>query len=215
MRICTAVAIGIMLLAGSGTALGLLAERGKPDSALAHTELPYYASADLQPRWDWLSRQHQVGQFALRDAGNRAIDNSVLNGRATVISFFYTACVSTCPISTELLMRARLSMVARGRAPHFLSISIAPLADTPDSLRAYAASVGLPAEWQLATGQAEAIAAMARSSFFSVVDQLGADGLPPHLNRAFLVDQQHRIRGVYDAASVADVLRLQDDVGRL
>ncbi|MEO7495870.1 MAG: SCO family protein [Massilia sp.] len=206
--------IGAAMLAG---ALRLLAEHGRRDSALAHTALPYYASADLRPRWDWLSRRHRVGRFALRDQRGAAFDQAVLDNGPTVVSFFFSACTSVCPVSTELLLRAQANLrrTRAGGAPRFLSISVTPQHDTPQALREYASKTGLPAEWRLATGAPGEIAALARRGFFSDVGTLGADGLPVHLNRAFLVDREHHLRGVYDATRPADIVRLQHDAASL
>ena len=195
--------------------LGLVAEHGKRDSALAHAQLPYYSDADLWPRWDWLSRQHDVGSFVMRDQHGHQFDQRVLDQGPTVVSFFYTACVSVCPASTELLKGAQARMARQGAAPSFLSISVSPQADDPKTLRQYASSILLGPDWRLATGDPEQIAKLARRSFFSDIAKSGPDGLPAHLTRAFLVDREHRVRGVYDAASPAEIIRLQQDVARL
>ncbi len=211
MRVMTLRRCVSALAAGAvAGALLVLAEHGKSDSVLAHTELPYYADATLRPHWDWLSRRHTVGEFALRDQFDRHIDEHLFDDGPTVVGFFFTACVSVCPVSTELLLGAQRKTRAR-----FLSISVSPQADDAPALRAYAARLGLPAPWRLATGAPKNIVQLAREGFFSDLDSAAGDGLPVHLNRAFLVDRAHHLRGVYDASSASDVVRLQHDLGRL
>jgi cytochrome oxidase Cu insertion factor (SCO1/SenC/PrrC family) len=205
------MAMGAALL----TACALLAEHGKPDSALAHADLPYYGSSDLLPRWDWLSRQHKVGKLALQDQHGKILDEKLFDQGPTVVSFFFTACTTVCPVSTDLLLRAQASMASQGMTPGFLSISVTPQTDDAATLRRYARSTGLPSSWILASGNAGQTARFASESFFSDIATLGTDGLPPHLDRAFLVDRQRRIRGIYDARSGQEIIRLKQDVARL
>lgn len=213
VRRCMAAGLAGALLA----ALWIVAEHGRRDSVLMHEELPYYASADLWPRWDWLSRQHRVGAFVMLDRDGRAFDQSVLDRGPTIVSFFFTACVTVCPISIDLLKGAqeRLSVKQGRAAPAFLSISVAPQVDDPAALRKYAQSLQLAPQWRLATGEPAGIFALAKTGFFSDIAQPGTDGLPLHLTRALLIDRQHRVRGIYDASSAAEVIRLEHDVGRL
>jgi protein SCO1/2 len=195
---------------------GVVADHGMRDAALAQAQLPYYSNADLSPRRDWLSRRRDVGSFVMRDQHGHQFDQSVLDHGPTVVSFFFTNCVSACPLSIEMLQHAQARMAAKGKvAPTFLSISALPLVDDPGALRNYARSVKLAPGWRLATGEPEQIYKLAQRSFFSDISQPGPDGLPAHLTRAFLVDREHRVRGIYDATSPADISRLQRDVAML
>ena len=114
------------------------------------------------------------------------------------------------PVSADLLTGVQRQTRAR-----FWSISVTPLRDDSRSLSADSKTVGLPSTSRLATGGADASASLERSSFYSDVAGIGADGLPIHLNRAFLLDRDHRVRGVCDASSVHDMLRLRHDIGLL
>lgn len=211
------VVAGVALASALLVALALVAEHGKRESAMEHEALPYYSSADLWPRWDWLSRQHDVGRFALVDQDGQAFDQSVLDRGPTVVSFFFTACVTVCPISIDMLKGAQARMAAKhpGAAPAFLSISVSPLTDDPAALRKYAHSVQLAPAWRLATGDPAKVVALAQRGLFSDIATIGPDGLPTHLTRALLIDRQHRVRGIYDAAMPTEIIRLQHDVARL
>jgi protein SCO1 len=193
----------------------LVAAHGRRESALEHEDLPYYSNADLQPRWDWLSRQRAVDNFVMIDQHGHSFDRSALDEGPTVVSFFFSACVTVCPISTDMLMGAHRRMKAKGRAVRFLSISVTPRFDDAAAMRTYAKTIGLPVDWRLATGEEQEVVDFVRSNFFSDIDRVGADGLPEHLTRAFLVDREHRVRGVYDSASPVDIIRLQHDIARL
>lgn len=149
------------------------------------------------------------------DQHGHRLDRSVLDEGPTVVSFFYSACVTLCPISTDMLMGVHSRIKAQGREVRFLSISVTPRFDDAAAMRAYARSIGLPVDWRLATGEQQEVVDFVRNNFFSEIDRIGADGLPAHMTRAFLVDRAHKVRGVYDAALPVDIIRLQADIARL
>lgn len=198
-------------------AMILVSDHGKRESAMAHEQLPFYASPDLWPRWDWLSRQHDVGEFVMLDQQGKQFDQSVLDQGPTVVSFFFTACVTVCPISIDMLKGAQARIAAHpgGVKPVFLSISVAPQFDDPAALRSYAKSVQLAPEWRLATGDPAQVVRLAQRGFYSDIATLGPDGLPRHLTRALLIDREHRVRGIYDASVASEIFRLQRDLAQL
>ena len=56
---------------------------------------------------------------------------------------------------------------------------------------------------------------MANDDLLTDIRTPGPDGLPPHTERALLVDAQRRIRGIYDANQAVDLMRLRYDLRRL
>jgi protein SCO1/2 len=75
-------------------------------------------------------------------------------------------------------------------------------------LSSYAQRLQL-SEWQLLTGSAEMVEQLAVQSFFA------KSRLEAHTERAYLIDSQRRIRGIYNATQRADMLRLREDIWRL
>jgi len=81
--------------------------------------------------------------------------------RPVVVGFFYTGCSTVCPPQTAMLraLRQRLDAAPRG-APgvRLLSITVDPLGDPPEAIRAYARRfelrLGLDAGWLMLTGDA-------------------------------------------------------------
>ena len=189
-------------------ALGAMMVPGPQGSALDHDELPFYSQADLKPRWDVLSRWRGVGTVPLTEASGKALGAGLFAKGPTVVSFFWAGCATACPGSIELL---------RGIAgnPRVLLMTDQPLTDTVPVLADYRNRLALPADWQLATGHPDTIYAFARRSLFTDVEARRPDGIPRHTEVNYLVDRHGRLRGLYDAHSPADTIRLQTDLERL
>jgi cytochrome oxidase Cu insertion factor (SCO1/SenC/PrrC family) len=187
-----------------------------PQSALNNDALPFYSKLDMRPRWDrWSSWQH-TARFTLVDQRRASFDQGLLERKPSVVGFFFVGCSSVCPISVEVL-REFDSMLGKqplaGR-PQILLLSTTPEFDTPDALADYAKRLQLPPDWILATGQPHDIDRLAASLLSDVrTPALGAE--PEHTKHLFLLDQERRVRGVYDAGSLVDLRRMASDFARV
>ena len=206
-----ALASSFLLVAGAAWSLWL--DWRNPGSALAHDTLPFYASADLRPRWDRVSSVLRVDGFEFTDQRKVAVDDRLLDNGPTVVNLFFAGCVSVCPVSMDLLRTLQASLGSQ--APRFVSLTVSPLTDDVRALADYAGKFGLPKDWALLTGDPKHVEAWARRSLYSDITKIGPDGLPPHTERAFLIDRKHRIRGIYDARSPHEMVRLRYDIARL
>jgi protein SCO1 len=213
MRRAALLCLGLAVMTGGISAWSLWADWRRPDSILAHDTLPFYASADMRPRWDRISSVLRVGAFEFTNHRKASVDSRLLDNGPTVVNLFFAGCVSVCPVSMDLLRTLQASFGSQ--APQFVSLTVSPLTDDVRALDDYAAKFGLPKDWILLTGEPRHVEAWARHSLYSDITTLGADGLPPHTERAFLVDRRHRIRGIYDARSPHEMVRLRSDIGQL
>ena len=100
-----------------------------------------------------------VPDARLLDQGGGAHRLRTLCDQSVVIGFFYTGCSTVCPPQTAALRALRERLDARGAqgAPtRVLSISVDPLGDSPEAMRAYARRfdlrLGLAAGWLMLTG---------------------------------------------------------------
>ncbi len=96
----------------------------------------------------------------------RRFRGEVVGQRPTIVSFTYSACGATCPIS-DLVMGAAEDLLARsGRRDVLLAtLTLDPLTDTPERLRAHAARVGAGPLRRFYTGNP--------ADVFAVLDGLG------------------------------------------
>ncbi|WP_159445468.1 SCO family protein [Rhizobacter sp. OV335] len=213
MRRTAVLCLALAVMTAGVSAVSLWADWHRPDSILAHDTLPFYASADLRPRWDRVSSVLQVDGFEFTDQRKTAVDDRLLDSGPTVVNLFFAGCVSVCPVSMDLLRTLQANLGSQ--APRFVSLTVSPLTDDVRALADYAGKFVLPKDWVLLTGHPQAVEAWARRSLYSDITKIGPDGLPPHTERAFLIDRGHRIRGIYDARSPHEMVRLRYDIARL
>lgn len=182
------------------------------------TTLPFYADADLTPRWAGEdggdpAAEHRVGAFSLLDQNGKRFTEKEMDGKISVVDFFFTSCPSLCPRLAKSMARIRDS-VAGAADVILLSGSVTPEIDSVPVLARYAAHVGAVAgKWYLLTGDHRTIYDMARSSYFAKVDT--GENAFLHTETFFLVDRARRIRGVYNGTLPHDVTRLIEDLKRL
>ena len=98
--------------------------------------------------------------FALTNHRSQRVDlhRDVLAGHPVVLSFFYTQCKGSCPVTTGRMMELERLLRAQKRPVRFVSISLEPEEDTPAVLAEYARHV-IPteADWHLLTTDAQTL----------------------------------------------------------
>jgi cytochrome oxidase Cu insertion factor (SCO1/SenC/PrrC family) len=178
--------------------------------------LPFYTDASFAPQWlpESTDSVHQLGVFRLVNQAKQPVQASQLAGGLTVVNFFFAGCSQVCPASIAFLREIQqdiakdVAKTAHAQALKFWAISIDPLSDTPEALASYAQRMQL-LDWQLLTGTPDEVDHLATQSFFA------KSRLEAHTERAYLIDDQRRIRGIYNATQRGDLLRLREDVLRL
>lgn len=111
---------------------------------------------------DWLSPGPAVPKVTLRDQDGRSVAlASLIDARPVLVNFFFTACFTTCPMQTAQLADLQDEIAARaptGPPPLILSVSLAPISDTPKAITDYARKfdirLGDAANWLMLTGDA-------------------------------------------------------------
>lgn len=89
--------------------------------------------------------QPQVGgPFQLVDQNGRAADQTLLNGKWSLVFFGFTYCPDFCPTTLTALKAAKDRLGARGKDVQVVFISVDPDRDTPRALKDYLASDGFP-----------------------------------------------------------------------
>jgi len=84
--------------------------------------------------------------------------DDLLKGKSVAVNIIYTGCSAECPLETARLAQLQRLLGERmGRDIVFYSISIDPLNDTPEVLRAYMKKFDIGPGWTFLTGRAEDI----------------------------------------------------------
>jgi protein SCO1 len=199
----------IGMLAGAA----MLAGCSGPSSAL-----PYYRTAELTP--EWLSARaasspamHHVDAFTMVDQRGAAVTDAALDGRVTVVNFFFTHCQDVCPLTTRNL-QAMLSEVGDAEL-QIISYSVLPDTDPVAGLRTFAEERHIDdPRWRLLTGSADEVLALARESYFVGTGDGRTYGVQKiaHTESVVLVDGEGRLRGIYAGTLQLEMDRLKEDV---
>jgi protein SCO1 len=114
--------------------------------------------------------------------------DDLIKGKIVAVNFIYTGCGFTCPLETARLAQVQEILGDRvGKDIFFYSISIDPVHDTPDVLRAYMKKYGVKPGWTFLTGKAEDIDRLATKLGLTGDPNITAgpgkevDGHAPHL----------------------------------
>ena len=82
----------------------------------------------------------------------------LIKDKTVAINFIFTNCTTICPPLAATFARVQKEMGDRvGRDVHFISISVDPLTDTPERLKAWGAKFKAGPGWTFVTGNKEQI----------------------------------------------------------
>jgi len=144
-------------------------------------------------------------ELTLVDQGGRPVDASVLDGRHTAMTFFFTSCQGPCPALTATMRRVQDA--TSGSGLRLLSVSVDGSNDTPGVIRAYGEANGADFDrWTFATGDPATVSAIAAASLSFTISADGQTVTGPrgnevpniiHPTRILLVGPDRRVEGVY------------------
>jgi protein SCO1/2 len=89
-------------------------------------------------------------EFGLRDEQGRLVRLRDMRGRPTVVTFLYTTCRDTCPLTTQQIRQALDDL---GHDVPVIAVSVDPANDTPLRARVFAGKQGMTGRmrWVLGT----------------------------------------------------------------
>jgi protein SCO1/2 len=88
--------------------------------------------------------------------------SDLVAGRVVIINFVFTNCRSSCPLTMAKLAELQDLLGDGADRINILSISVDPVTDTPEALRAYADEFHARPGWYFLTGQSEAVSFILR-----------------------------------------------------
>ena len=109
--------------------------------------------------------------------------DDLLKGKSVVINLIYTHCSASCPLETAKLSQVQRILGDRvGKDIFFYSISIDPMQDSPQVLKAYADKFNVGKGWLFLTGKKEDIGQISKQlGLASLTDLSNPDGHLPAL----------------------------------
>ena len=156
---------------------------------------------------------HQVPDFAFVNQDSQRVTQETVKGKIYVTDFFFTSCPTICPKMKSQMLRVYEEFKGNPDVV-LLSHSIDPQHDTVAVLKDYADRLGVQSNtWHFLTGEKDSIYDIA-SKYLVAVQEDGdaAGGGFTHGGHFILVDEQRRIRGVYDGTKEASVDKLLQDI---
>ncbi len=156
---------------------------------------------------------HTVGGFSLLSSDSTLITESVVDGKFSVVDFFFTSCTTICPRMTGQFMRIQ-DKFRDNNDVVLLSFTVDPEHDTPSILKQYSVKQkAIDNKWYFITGEKKVIYDLARNSYFATT--LEGDGGPNdfvHSEKLVLVDKKKQIRGFYDGTDPYETKKLLEDL---
>ncbi len=103
------------------------------------------------------------GDFTLTDQNGKTVDQTILNGKWTLVFFGFTYCPDYCPTTLGVLNAVQERMGDKAEDLQIVFISIDPERDTPQMLKDYLSSDGFPDGVIGLTGTPEQVAKAAKA----------------------------------------------------
>jgi protein SCO1/2 len=102
------------------------------------------------------------GPFTLTNQDGQVVDQSILEGKWSLVFFGFTYCPDYCPTTLGVLNAVQERMGDKAKDLQIVFISIDPERDTPQMLKDYLSSDGFPDDVIGLTGTPEQVAQVAR-----------------------------------------------------
>ncbi len=184
--------------------------------------LPFYIEPTFTPIWPEQGaseiNKHQIADWKFINQDGDTISNETFKDKIYVTNFFFTICPSVCPRMTKNLEIISKEFKSNDLVK-ILSHSVMPWVDSVQVLAEFAQLNNINSDqWHLVTGEKDKIYQLARNSYFA--DEGFGKSITSnedflHTENILLIDQQRRIRGIYNGTIRLDMLRLIDDIHTL
>tara|TARA_B100000579_G_C22588188_1_gene736774 strand:+ start:158 stop:796 length:639 start_codon:yes stop_codon:yes gene_type:complete len=181
-------------------------------------ELPVFTPADLRPTLVHPSlignTTHEIPQFSFTNQFGDELSSKDVENKIYVANFFFTSCPSIC---IDLTNNLKIVQNAFDKEIVILSHSVDPEIDTVERLMKYQEINEIDgSNWFLLRGNIDEIIKMAQLGYFAIasVDSHIENSLI-HTENIVLIDDQQRIRGVYNGTSELEMNYLIDDINKL
>jgi protein SCO1/2 len=121
------------------------------------------------------------------DDGDRRVTLSRWRGTPIILTAIFTSCHETCPRTLARLHRLQREYELEGRRVEFVLVTLDPVNDTPERLRAFKREQGFPDTWHMLRGDVEQVRQVADLLGMHVMDM---DSHVVHESRIVVFDEQ-------------------------
>jgi protein SCO1 len=158
-------------------------------------------------------RQRRTPNLPLLDHNGRTLRfyDDVMKDRKVLLNVMYTVCSNICTPAQRNLMEARSLLGDEAKDLRFVSMSLTPLDDTPQALRAYKKLHGIDERWLFLTGRLEYVEKIQRALGF--ISERNDEDLLSHSAIALLCDERHlrwsHVNTLLSPRSIARMIRFE------
>jgi len=151
------------------------------------------------------------GPFTLVNQDGKPVDQSVLNGKWSVVFFGYTFCPDFCPTTLTTLGQTMSLLGPRAKDVQVVFVTIDPARDSPAALKTYLSSRVFPKNIMGLTGTSAQIAQVAKGyKVYYQKEGTGSNYSMDHSTALYLMSPDGQFRTV-----IADGLTPQQDAQQL
>jgi len=154
---------------------------------------------------------HTLPDFALVNQDGQKVSSANLDGKISVVDFFYTDCPTICAQMNKNL-DSLAGEYGKNKLLQFVSITVDPQQDTQAVLKRYSDQFKRPvSKWMFLTGDTSTIYPLARKGFLVNAIKTGSNDFI-YSDRIILIDSRKRIRGYYAATTSDEFDRLDNEI---
>lgn len=159
---------------------------------------------------------HKVGAFSFLDQTGDTVTQNNLNGKVSVVEYFYTTCTGICPRMNKNMDKI-YETFKNTKNFQILSNTVDPATDSVPVLAKYAEQWGAnPQVWKFLTGPRKELFSVAVHQYLlSAADSTGVSSDFVHTQWFALVDKDRRVRGFYDGLKPSSIQKLKKDIRTL
>lgn len=204
----TFIHIALILLIGVG--LGLAIRYTKKPAAPAPSEFFTNDDPTIDPTLvtedsPSVAPEGWMSEFELIERSGKTVTSDELKGTPYVVSFFFSTCPSICIQQNQKVQE--LQTMFEDQGVRFVSISVDPATDNPETLREYAARFKADEDqWLFMTGDLTYIRRVGAEVFKLAVDEKF------HTEKFVLVGADGQIVGYYSWPEKLQYQKLQADI---
>jgi protein SCO1/2 len=151
------------------------------------------------------------GPFTLVNQDGRAVDQSLLKGKWSVVFFGYTFCPDYCPTTLTTLGKAMDELGPKAKDAQVVFVTVDPARDTPAAMKTYISSRVFPKNIVGLTGTPAQIAQVARAyAVYYQKEGTGSTYSMDHSTALYLMDPTGKFHSV-----IADGLTPEEDARQI
>jgi protein SCO1 len=148
----------------------------------------------------------KIPHTRILDQNGKHLDfyNDLVKGRTVAINFIFTTCTTVCPPLTATFRKVQQTASERGLDVKLVSVSVDPVVDTPERLRAFAEKFNVAQGWTFVTGDKGEIDSLLQSLGAGVTNK--NDHTPMILIGNDSVDYWTRAYGLSSPTKLVDLI---------